>query len=417
MVLRSIPAVLVLTAGFAAALVAGAEEAEAPPGYEPAASAPQLPVAPLGPESRTEQLLAPIALYPDPLLAVLLPASTAPADLTAAATYLVRYGDTSRIDGERWDPSVRALAHYPAVLSWMAQNLEWTEALGQAFLASPEKVMAAIQSLRARALAAGTLRDTPQERIVIDGSVIQILPVQADAIYAPSYDSDVVYSEAPYYDTSTPFMNFGDALPVGGWLSYCFDWADPALYVGAWGAWHGEGGWRAPQPGRGHRIPGDKRWIPAKRTPGDPVPHSHRMASLPLPLPLASVPPRPPTHGHPTRSQAVETSSGAALVPSPNPAAPSPAWSVPAPGNGAPAGPSKAAAPHGASSEETPRASSPGQGSGSTTASAPRSAAPEAAREWSSPPSSSSSHASAPAPAPSAPAPAASSSSGESRNH
>jgi hypothetical protein len=290
---RSIPAVLAFAAICAATAVADTDPA-ADPGDSPG----PLPVAPTGPEGATEQLLAPIALYPDPLLAVVLPASTAPTDLAAAATYLVRYGDASRIEGQRWDPSVRALAHYPALLSWMAQNLEWTQALGQAVLASPERVMAAIQSLRARALAAGTLRDTPQERILIDGATIQILPVQPDAIYAPTYDSDVVYSEAPYYDTSTPFMNFGDALPVGGWLSYCFDWANPGLWVGTWVAWHGDGGWRTPRPGKGRWIPGEKRWEPANRSNGDPPLRGHHAAGVPQPTPLAGVPPRPVSHGH-----------------------------------------------------------------------------------------------------------------------
>ena len=336
MVPRSIPTVLAL-----AAICAATAAAESDPANDPGDYPNPLPMAPSGLESPTEQLLAPIALYPDPLLAVLLPAATAPNDLAAAATYLVRYGDASRIENQRWDPSVAALAHYPALLSWMAQNLEWTQALGQAFLASPEKVLSAVQSLRARALAAGTLRDTAQERIVVDGATIQILPVQPDAVYAPTYDPDVVYSEAPYYDTSTPFMNFGDALPVGGWLSYCFDWANSGLWVGTWIAWHGDGGWRTPHPKNGPWTPGGKRWQPTNRHFPDPPTRGHHAVSVPQPLPLAGVPPRPASHGRAPSTQVAGPAAADPKSPAPKnlPAAADLPKAVPSNGT-APAGPS-----------------------------------------------------------------------------
>lgn len=413
MVPRSIPAVLAL-----AAICVASAGAESDPANDSGDYPGPLPSAPAGPESATEQLLAPIALYPDPLLAVLLPASTAPADLEAAASYMVRYGDPTRIDSQRWDPSVKALAHYPTLLSWMAQNLEWTQALGQAFLASPEKVMAAIQSLRARALAAGTLRDTAQERVIIDGTAIEILPVQPDAVYAPTYDPDVVYSEAPYYDSSTPFMNFGDALPVGGWLSYCFDWANPGLWVGTWIAWHGDGGWRTPHPGKGHWNSGGKRWEPTKRGIPDPPVHGHHTASVPQPSALAGVPPRPASHGHPPLTQVASPAPADAKLPAPKTLPPPAGQPNLVPSNGTPPAVPNGSQRHAPSSEGSPRA----QGGSQAPAGAPTSSghgSPPPSRESAPQPQ----YHSAPAPAPeahsapSAPSSApASSSGGESRN-
>ena len=115
-------------------------------------------------ERRPTGCSGPIALYPDPLLALILPASTVPGDISAASAYLVQYGDMTRIDSQPWDPSVRALAHYPAIVTWMAENIEWTQAVGSAFLSSPAEVMASIQRLRARALASGALGRPPSSR-------------------------------------------------------------------------------------------------------------------------------------------------------------------------------------------------------------------------------------------------------------
>ena len=85
--------------------------------------------------TRLHKLLAPIALYPDPLIAIILPAASEPADIELAAGYLRANGDPSQIDGQAWDPSVRALAHYPDVLLWMNDNQDWTVTVGDAFRA------------------------------------------------------------------------------------------------------------------------------------------------------------------------------------------------------------------------------------------------------------------------------------------
>ena len=111
-----------------------------------------------------------------------------------------------------WSDSVRGLAHYPVVVEWMAQNLLWVQALGAAVADQPEDVMTAIQRLRGQALAAGTLGDTPQQQVVEEDGLIEILPVAPDVIYVPSYDPDVVYAAGV---GEGPFLFFGTALPDG----------------------------------------------------------------------------------------------------------------------------------------------------------------------------------------------------------
>ena len=105
------------------------------------------PIKPLsGPQ--LDQLLGPIALYPDPLIAQILPASTLPTQIVLADRYVSGGGDPNQIDQQPWDPSVQALARYPNVLKWMDDNLDWTTELGQAFLNQPQDVMDSIQRLR-----------------------------------------------------------------------------------------------------------------------------------------------------------------------------------------------------------------------------------------------------------------------------
>jgi hypothetical protein len=276
------------------------------------------------PPGATDRLLGPIALYPDPLLALILPASTAPEDISAAAAYLVQYGDATRIDSQPWDSSVRALAHYPAIITWMAQNIQWTRAVGQAFLSSPADVMASIQRLRARALASGALASTPQQRVVVEAGAVEILPAQPDSVYAPAYDTDVVYSEEPYYGYGGPFMNFGDGLPVGFWLSYCIDWGAGSVWVGGRDVWHGPDGWHNPKFGGGHGPPGFRPWHPPDHRHGSAPPERGRQGeSIPLPRPVAGAPNPPPTRYRSPGAQAgYQPGASGPGVPSPRTAAP-----------------------------------------------------------------------------------------------
>src|SRR5208282_1120836 len=128
----------------------------------------QAPGAEYAPD-QLDQLIGPIALYPDPLVALILPASTVPSDISLAAQYLAANGDPSQIDSQPWAQSVKGLAHYPEVLKWMNDNPDWTRALGAAFAMQPADVMKSVQQLRAKALAAGTLRSTAQQNIDMEG--------------------------------------------------------------------------------------------------------------------------------------------------------------------------------------------------------------------------------------------------------
>jgi hypothetical protein len=184
-----------------------------------------------------DQMLAPIALYPDALIALILPASTVPSDVTLAARYLEANGDPAQIDSQPWDDSVKALAHYPDVVKWMDANLAWTQAVGSAFAQQPADVMNSIQQLRARARAAGTLVDTPQQDVVMEDDNICIVPTQPEVIYVPEYDPDAVYDEGG------PPLAFGAGCPVGVWLGYECDWVGFGVRVGVW---HPGWDWRRP---------------------------------------------------------------------------------------------------------------------------------------------------------------------------
>ncbi|HXQ80914.1 MAG TPA: DUF3300 domain-containing protein [Opitutaceae bacterium] len=294
--------------------------APAPYAGNPAAQpAPQEALPAPRPPSAIDQLVGPVALYPDPLLALILPASTVPADVAAASAYLVQYGDMTRIDSQPWDPSVRALAHYPAIVSWMAENIEWTRALGSAFLSSPAEVMESVQRLRAKAMAAGSLASTPRQQVVLEDGAIEILPAERDSIYAPAYDTDVVYSDEPFYGFGGPFMNFGAALEVGPWLSFCLDWRGHSVWTGAWSAWHGHG-WHHPHFGGDRGPPGSRRWIPPSRDPGSQAPERGRDGTVvALPHPLIGAPNPPP---HFRRPEAQVSPQPASPVPVPRSTAP-----------------------------------------------------------------------------------------------
>jgi hypothetical protein len=208
----------------------------------------QTPGATYSPE-QLDQLLGPVALYPDPLVAMILPASTVPSDLALAANYLAANGAADGIDGQPWDPSVKALARYPDVVKWMHENLEWTQALGAAFAQQPGDVMQSIQQLRSQARAAGTLVSTPQQQVVMEGDNIRIVPAQPSTIYVPVYDPAIVYVRPVGY--VGPFITFGMGFPVGAWLGYQCDWDDFGIWVGPWSpGWGYRREWRNPGFGR-----------------------------------------------------------------------------------------------------------------------------------------------------------------------
>jgi hypothetical protein len=177
-----------------------------------------------------EQLLRPIALYPDPLLAEVLTAATMPAQIVVADRYVNGGGDLSQIEAQQWDPSIQALAHYPTVLKWLDDNLAWTTAVGEAFLSQQQDVMASVQRLRLLAQGEGNLQSTPQENVVSDDGVVEIEPANPDLIYVPAYPWDTIYYDPGVYCT------FGVGFPIGVWLRHDWDWRNH--HVITWGPGH-----------------------------------------------------------------------------------------------------------------------------------------------------------------------------------
>lgn len=171
-----------------------------------------------------DQLLGPIALYPDPLLAIILPASTLPAEVVMADRYVSGGGDPNAVDQQPWDPSVQALARYPSMLSYMDNNLGWTTELGQAFINQQQDVMDSIQRLRISAQNYGNLVSTPQQQVVDDNGDIEILPANPDVIYVPVYQPDDVYFQGGFG------LGFGAGFSIGPWLNSDFDWHDRHLF-------------------------------------------------------------------------------------------------------------------------------------------------------------------------------------------
>jgi len=208
----------------------GAQDATAAQGQPAAFSVDQL-----------DNLVAPVALYPDPLLAQVLLAATFPDQIQEAAQY-VRANGTDGIDGQYWDVSVKAVAHYPSILNTMDTRIDWTTSLGQAYASQSTDVMQAVQHMRQLAQAQGNLQTTAQQQVVADAGNIQIWPAQPQVIYVPVYDPSVIYCQPVFYRAGfNSYFSFGVGYPIGAWLMYDWDWpARRIVYTG----WYG-GGWIA----------------------------------------------------------------------------------------------------------------------------------------------------------------------------
>lgn len=176
-------------------------------GYQPynQAYAPSQQAQSLTPD-QLEQLVAPIALNPDPLVALMLAASTYPQQVTDADHWRQAQGNAPPdqiaygADTQNWDPSVKALTAFPQVLAEMDQNIQWTAALGNAYYNQPQDILQAIQIMRQRAQAAGNLQSTPQEAVSYNQGSIQLMPANPQVIYVPAYNPWTVYGQpvAPY---------------------------------------------------------------------------------------------------------------------------------------------------------------------------------------------------------------------------
>ena len=148
--------------------------------------------------AQLDELVARVALYPDELLALVLPASTQPIQIVEAARFLdARERDPQLEPVEDWDASVRSLLNYPDVIRLMNQDLDWTQALGDAVTSRQADVMEAIQQVRTRALAAGNLKTNAQQKVTQEAGIIRIESADPEVIYVPIYDATVIYVASP----------------------------------------------------------------------------------------------------------------------------------------------------------------------------------------------------------------------------
>ncbi|HLJ77659.1 MAG TPA: DUF3300 domain-containing protein [Acidobacteriaceae bacterium] len=189
-----------------------------------------------------DQLVAPIALYPDSLVAQVLAAATYPSQVVDADRYVQSYRGVppdqlaQMVNQQPWDPSVKALAAFPSVLSNMDRNLDWTTQLGNAYYNQPQDVMSAVQADRQQAYASGKLRSTPQLNVVYQPADIEIEPANPAVVYVPYYDPVVVWGWHPWYRWYAPppppgfFMaagvgfGFGIGVAVGVWRPWGWGW-------------------------------------------------------------------------------------------------------------------------------------------------------------------------------------------------
>ena len=223
--------------------------------------------APASPQRETyaisdlEQMLGPIALYPDPLLLLIFEASAFPLQIVQADRWLtdnkdvVERGDFSAVDAQPWEASVKALTRFPEVVEMLADYLDWTESLGAAFALQPSDVSTAVQLLRAQAEKAGNLQSTPQQTVRVaeeSGSrVIYIAPANPERIYVPVYDSARVFQSAV-----PGALAFGTGVLVGSAWNNRWGWNNRY-----WNrVWVAPPGWRRP--------PNWRPRPPAVRPPG-----------------------------------------------------------------------------------------------------------------------------------------------------
>ncbi len=208
--------------------------------------------APPSQREELEQLVAPVALYPDALLAQIFMASTYPLEVVEAARWVGAHPQVTgaqleaEMQQQSWDPSVKSLTAFPQVLTMMNDKLDWTQKLGDAFLAQQKDVMDAVQRLRAKAQAQGNLQSTKEQQVVVEPApaqtatttptIIQIEPTDPQVVYVPTYDPGVVYGPWPYpayppyywyppgYVAGAGLLSFSAGLVVGAALWGNCDW-------------------------------------------------------------------------------------------------------------------------------------------------------------------------------------------------
>ena len=199
-----------------------------------------------------QRLVAPIALYPDSLVAQILAASTFPEEVVEADRWVQSNPDLKgdalgrAVDQQPWDPSVKALTAFPSVLGNMDKNLSWTSSLGDAYYNQQQDVMDAVQVMRRRAEEAGNLKNTPQQTVTTQGEDVEIQPTDPNTVYVPAYDPWLVYGGPivawpgwyPYPGIwfGGPYLSFGVGFGIGwfggfgwGYPHWGFDWHNHAV--------------------------------------------------------------------------------------------------------------------------------------------------------------------------------------------
>ena len=236
-----------------------------------AAAAPE--AAPVFTADQLQQMVAPIALYPDSLVTQICMASTYPLEIVEADRWMEKNpgleGDEldKALEGQKWDPSVASLTHFPQVLGRMSDNLDWTKDLGDAVLAQQADVMNAVQVMRSKAYAEGNLKSTPEQVVALEPAtaaanetvvvqappqVITIQPADPQVVYVPTYSSTVVYGAPPatvYYPSvyayppgyvaTASILSFGVGMAVGAALWSDCDWHGHGYYGGYGGGYYG----------------------------------------------------------------------------------------------------------------------------------------------------------------------------------
>ncbi len=194
-------------------------------------------------QEELDQMLAPIALYPDPLLTQMLMASTYPLEIVQADRWAERHKDlkgdalAKALEKQPWDPSVKSLVNFPQVLQMMSNKLEETQKLGDAFLAQQQEVMATIQKLRAKAAAEGNLKTNKEQVVTVEKQIIIIQPASPTVIYVPAYNPTVVYGVWAY-PAYPPYPYYPPGYVTGAYFA-------TGVAVGvAWGYAWGNANWR-----------------------------------------------------------------------------------------------------------------------------------------------------------------------------
>jgi Protein of unknown function (DUF3300) len=201
--------------------------------------------------AQLQQMVSPIALYPDTLVAQILAASTYPTQIVEADRWVRQNKSMSAnqlaqaASQQQWDPSVKSLTAFPAILDNLNNNLSWTSTLGDAYYNYPQAVLQAVQVMRNKAEQAGNLKTTPQQTVVQQGQTIIIQPANPQVIYVPEYNPTVVYGApvaAPpgYSETDLALaglLGFGAGIAVGALISDSDGWGSSH-----WGCnWNGGG--------------------------------------------------------------------------------------------------------------------------------------------------------------------------------